>query len=525
MDSFFSSVWNKIKAEQKFAFFSAFTVGILTHAFAMTNDLLTTDSMWNIISRQDMISSGRQFLTFLCGISSDYFLPWMNGILTVLYLSLAAVIFTEGFGIKTRTGAVLTGALTVAFPVIAATFSFSYTIDGYALAILLSAAAFLICDRFKYGFIPAAFVLALAIGAYQSYFSVTILLCVFALILMILKGEELKDVIGKAWRYAVMGGLGYLVYVISLKVMMSAKGVSMSGYQGTDKVLSFSFANIGSGLSESYHAFFRYFRMYGYYYRFGFMRIFFAIFMIACVLSYLFLFIKHQRYKQVWRVIVSLVLLAVVPVGACLVCVMAPDVYFHIIMRYPMIVPLIFGIAVLSEADSYRADMISGSTGVKTKDITAFGVWTVIGTVSVIVLIFEYAVIDNIVYFNLNEKYEKSYAMCEEVVWRIHETEGYTSDMPVAILGGDPNRTYYPWSDHTGDVLGYMQGASGDYVLNSTDGYAEFCRHYIGTAIVPASPATQQELVEDAEFKEMPCFPEKGGVRIIGGVLVIKMGG
>ena len=62
-DKIWSFLIKKIKPAHRYAFFSAMIVGLLTHLFAMTNNLLTVDSMWNMYSDQDMITSGRQFLT------------------------------------------------------------------------------------------------------------------------------------------------------------------------------------------------------------------------------------------------------------------------------------------------------------------------------------------------------------------------------------------------------------------------------------------------------------------------------
>ena len=80
--------WIKqMKSQWKAAFSGTFLIGFLTYFYTMSHHFLTYDSMWNLYSAQDMITSGRQFLTYACRISSDYDLPALNGILAIFYLS------------------------------------------------------------------------------------------------------------------------------------------------------------------------------------------------------------------------------------------------------------------------------------------------------------------------------------------------------------------------------------------------------------------------------------------------------
>ena len=66
---------NLWKPQYTWAFFGTLLVGLIAHLPAMTHNLPTYDTFWNIYSNQDMITSGRQFLTFACGLSSFYNLP------------------------------------------------------------------------------------------------------------------------------------------------------------------------------------------------------------------------------------------------------------------------------------------------------------------------------------------------------------------------------------------------------------------------------------------------------------------
>ena len=251
VDDLFKSAYKKIKPQWWAAFFGCVVIGLCTYMYFMTSNFLTYDSMWNIYSDQDMITSGRQFLTYACGISSFYDLPWVNGVLAILFLGLASVVIVEGMGIQSRVGAVLAAGLLVTFPAISSTFCYSYTVDGYMLAVLLAALAFLFTDRKKWGFVVGIVCMGISIGIYQAYFSFTIILCVLRLLTDLLDEDRMKNIWNKIWRYVVMGVGGYVFYYVTLKLMLMIKGTEISGYQGTDKIESFSVGDLPAGILEA----------------------------------------------------------------------------------------------------------------------------------------------------------------------------------------------------------------------------------------------------------------------------------
>ena len=91
LDAMWVKIKNAIKPQWKAAFVSSFIVGILAYGYMMANHFLTYDSMWNQVSEQNMITSGRQFLTYACGFSSYYDLPWVNGFIAILFLAFSDI--------------------------------------------------------------------------------------------------------------------------------------------------------------------------------------------------------------------------------------------------------------------------------------------------------------------------------------------------------------------------------------------------------------------------------------------------
>lgn len=85
----------KVKPTWKLAFCSTMVIGLLTHGYKFTNTLFVPDSLRNFYSDQNILGSGRWFLSIACGLSSYFDLPWLNGVLSIFYIALTMVVITE----------------------------------------------------------------------------------------------------------------------------------------------------------------------------------------------------------------------------------------------------------------------------------------------------------------------------------------------------------------------------------------------------------------------------------------------
>lgn len=504
----------KITENEKTSFVSAIICGLISYGYFLTHHFLTYDSMWNLYSDQNMISSGRQFLMFACKISSDYDLPWLNGLLAILYLALASIMLVKLLKVEGRVTAILIAGFTVMFPSVTSTFAYSFTVDGYMLAVLLSVVAVYITEHYKYGFVAAIFVLGFSIGIYQAYFSYAIILCIVVLLLKMLDGEEFKKLLCLAGKFAVMGIFAYVFYVVSLKIMLKLEGEALSGYQGTESVTSFSLKGIPTGLKTAFWSFIDFARWGNVLTTTVPMKLAFILLAISSAVLFVYLFIKKSIYKNVGILVFTLLLLCLIPFGATTVAIISPDTYVHLLIRMPWALLFVFAVT-LGEKVSVCENAF-GKCLLCTKK-TAY--------VFAFVMLLEFAVVANIAGFNMNERYEKTYATCVRIADRLEQMEGYKTGMPVAILGGYPNKENYPSTDITKNVLNGYFGVDGELCVNSTAKYAEFMSHYLNVTVTTADAATEEAIAASEEFKEMENFPSSESIRKIDGVWVIRING
>lgn len=513
LDQYLTKIKDKVKPQWWCAFAGCIVAGLVMHMYPMTHHFLTYDSMWNQYSSQDMITSGRQFLTYACGIGSFYDLPWLNGVLAIFYLAITSVLLVEAFDMEDKVFAAMTGVLTATFPALVSTFCYAYTIDGYMLAVLCSVAAYVVTRKYKWGFVPGMLLVGFSLGIYQAYYSFTILLCVLGLLSDILSEQKGKELVKPALRYLAMGIGGYLFYLITLKVMLALKATGLSGYQGTDRILSMPLSDLPEGIYMAVRMFGSFLLRANVLTANIFMKVSLVILILAAVFLYVALFVKAKAYKDVLKVIMAVLLIPLIPIGSTIVCVMAPEAFFHLLMRYPWVLFFIYVLVLAGQTECV----------ITKKKVAAGLLWTVTG--ATVIMVFCFMVNGNIAYFNMNERYEKSYAYALRIADRLEAQPEYQVGDKVAVLGGFPDEEYYPSTDITTEVLKDYFGAGGDLVINSTDKYATFMERYLNVTIVQAGPQESDMLISNPEFAEMPVFPKEGSIRKVEDIWIIKING
>ena len=177
----------KLKKERKLAFLWAFGLGLLIHLPAMLSDIPNHDGLSSMYFDQNMITSGRWFLMVACGASSFFTLPWIIGLLGIFYLACTAVVLVELLEVKNPFVIALISGLLVAFPALASTFAYVFTLDGYMLALLLAVLAVLLTKKYARGFLWGAVCLAFSMGIYQAYVSFAIILCIYCIVILFIE--------------------------------------------------------------------------------------------------------------------------------------------------------------------------------------------------------------------------------------------------------------------------------------------------------------------------------------------------
>lgn len=509
----FQWIYGKIKREWKLAFVTSVVLGLLIHMPILLSDIPNHDGLDSMYFDQNMITSGRWFLTVACGFSSYFTLPWLIGVFGIILLGCTAAAICELLEVRKDWAVVLCSGLLVAFPALSSTFAYVFTLDGYMLALLLAVLAVLLTKKYKYGFLPGAVCLAFSLGTYQAYLSVAMILSVFA-ILMVFGAEEsgekksgaLKDKFMTALRYLYMGALGAALYYLLLQILLNLQGKELAGYQGIDGMVSGAATDgLFSVLVNMYKDFVAFTFRGNVLFQNVFSAVACSLLLAVVTVVVILLAIERKWWKNPICFVIIGVAVLLLPMITNIILVISPNVTYHLLMRYQWVLYLIGAVALGSNLNK-------GKMGNLLQWLTCMATF---------VLIFCYGVTDNIAYSNLQKKYEKTYAYCIRLLDRIEQTEGYYQGIPIAMIGV-VGQEQYPVTDLTSEVTSNMIGMSGDYLLYTGGNYSAFIQHYLGATlnILPAEAMAQMYYSE--EYIAMDTFPGENSIQIIDGVMYVK---
>ena len=97
-DEIFEKLKSKITPAFAACLLSSFVFGFAAHFYRMTNWLPNWDSLVFREDPQHMESLGRWFLSFTSSLSTDYELPWLCGLICLLFFGLGAAVICKMFG-------------------------------------------------------------------------------------------------------------------------------------------------------------------------------------------------------------------------------------------------------------------------------------------------------------------------------------------------------------------------------------------------------------------------------------------
>lgn len=506
-EQFFNAWKQKITKQDIYTFLTAVIMGLVTHMRVFISDIPNHDGMSSLYFDQNMITSGRWFLRVACGISSDYTLPWVIGVLCVLYLATAAVVLQRFFKVKHTFTAMLLAAILVTYPTLTSNFAYIFTADGYMLALLLAVLAAFLVEHSKAGFVWGAIALGFSMGIYQAYAPFAMILAVYAICRAWFFGSDFKEKWNTTWRYVAMGGAGAVIYYGMLQILLFLQKTGLSGYQG-----------IGAGNEKSlierivqiYKDFVVHTVKGNIMMQKGFLLVAIAVLLTVAMLALIKAMYVQGSFKEIWTYLCAMVAIVVLPICFNAILIISPDVTYHSLMRYQWVLIPMIAIVII---DRYGADLFGCIKG------QAVVSW--LGIVTAVVIAFEYVLICNVGYFNLEKKFEKTYAYCLRMLEQMEETEGYYHGMPVAMIGvvGDH---YLPSTDLTTGVTDGLIGVNGDYLFYTADNYQAFIKYYFGVNIELVPIEDMVDIIRDPRYMELQVFPKSNSMKVVDGILYIR---
>ena len=235
----FKGWWNK---ERRNIFFLTILTSIIVHfqlyalmitgADTLINDMYHQADVWEAM----LLRFG---LDFMQAIKGNIVSPILATLISSIFLGITVILTTEIFEIKNKYFKYILAILFAVAPNISATLTFFYCSDAYLFAMLLATLAVFLMKKYenkKWPIFLGGICIALAMGMYQTYLSVTMVLALATLIFDLFQKREIKQVLRNLLRYVIMGIIGVAVFYLLAHLNLALKNLHVSDYSGANEI-------------------------------------------------------------------------------------------------------------------------------------------------------------------------------------------------------------------------------------------------------------------------------------------------
>lgn len=508
MDELGRKLWLRAAPGQKAAFFSCLLTGYLFHLYAFTNLIPNSDGLSRVFDTQQMTISGRWFLHYASALNGFTQMPAAIGLLSLVFLSLAAALVTDLLGLRSRLLSGLAGAVMAAFPCLGYTFLYMFTASAYCLAILLAVLSVWLARRGRLGWLLGVLALALSMGTYQAYVTVAIGLSLLVVLRKTLDPESTFQSTLRAgiWLAAYLAAGAVLYYVILL-LLLKIKNLELLSYLGMDNASSgYPFGRLPSLLLATYKQVVAFFFLSGSANGFAnrwmvILNLLALLIGVLCALAYMN---GKSLWRECWRPVGALAMLALLPLGIN---------FGQIISPYSDPTPLMkYAYAAVYLAVLLLADLSGGLNLRFLAPLPLF--WAA-------ALLLSFLNTNNLLYTASAQAHRATESYVTRLLSRVESCPGYEAGMEVIIVGAIPTDQIYSQIESYAQVDHYSVPRNTVITLNKHIYY--YLNDWLNVPVEEPSEETMLAVSNSPEFAAMPLYPADGSVQVVDGRAVVKV--
>ena len=246
--------------ETKFIFVFTVILMFIAHGFCFLNIMYSHDSVsFSDINYTAKVNLGR-WLYPVCIFVRNMATPWMMGILSTLYVSIAVILVTKLLDLNRLEGICVSILFVTNIALISLFSTFSFDADADCLALVFACLAAYAYDRYsgKRKFIIPVLCIVGCLALYQAYIDVTIGLFLFILINKLSRSTTKEDV-RNVWRAGFLEiailVVSTFLYLITVIITSKTTGISIGGdYNSAGNVSNLSLKSIVLVIPKAYGA-------------------------------------------------------------------------------------------------------------------------------------------------------------------------------------------------------------------------------------------------------------------------------
>lgn len=528
IQSKFVSLYRNIPFAYKLAFGATFCTGFLCNLFVFTNNLINHDTLnegFKNMGWSFSIEQGRWLQYIVRSIGTIFPSPVIHGLFGLIALSLAAAILCSIFHIKDSFFVILLSALLGVFPINACFFSYMYMAESFYVSLFFACLSVFFVERkgFK-NFMFAAISLLCSIAIYQAFVSISIALIVALYFLKLLDVEHfvLKEWFITALRDTLMVIIGFILYAIITKIILLATSINLHTYGGVSNTFSFSFDNIPLSIAITLIDIktFYFSTVWIQHKMFLLANIIIACLFFIVMLRTIFHYVKHKKYVMLPICIAYYIVLPFLLDNIFIIMNLRGDV--HMLMHYAYIMPYIMLIALLPDLFSLFSCGVGELRHLRQRMANFL---TLSGLLAITLIIYFSFIISNQLYCRMSNNMTAANANLTAMLARIESIENWDLSQPVYIANAHSILNTNLYADlYFYDQIGSVFWVGTDvYPWGGNNQVYDYLSRYFNIDLVQPTYEEEKQILASKTFADMPIYPAKDSIKVINGIIVVKM--
>lgn len=504
-----------ISQKTKMTFIISVIIGLVTHGFIMANKYPNWDDLGQLWDDMNRGTSGRWFMRFPAGISSMLSMPWIGGLLTILYISLAVCFVVDLLKLKKISSCALVAGIMLAFPSIGGNMFYTNSADAYGFGLLLMCIGVWISCRYKFGWIGGVVCTILSLAVYQTYFSIGCVLFMLVLAGQVLDGEsKFTEILKNACKSFMTLLLGMIGYLVATKLYMGRK--EMVSYNGMDTLGQINLKELPSNIAAAYNEFIDFFIKDVYEFH-GLWKYVFVVVLVLTV--YHIVEMICLKKIKVANIIFLALLISVLPVACGITYLMGADTV-HLLMKYGF-VGIFLVYIFINDIRVRNVEEAGESKRAWISSVVCLATALFVGA-----LASNYIVKTNMAYFAAHVSYEQTYSYSMQLLTAVKlEVGKEESEIQKVLLVGRPEIDLADADTGWLYQKMFVNYTGLPYNLIQDGGYTKFLKRYCGfTHPVGYTSINNLEGEQAQTVLDMPVYPAEGSIVCMDdGVVFVKM--
>lgn len=491
----------------KTCFISTLIFIIIAHGYCYFNLNFSHDSMrvWHWGNYGDSVQLGRFLIPVYILIRGKYYPPLIVGVLSLFFITLSVYLTVDLLKLKDKTSTFLiSGIYTTCSTITLLNATYINYTDMYCLSILLYILGVYILFKTKklYRFL-SIIPFVCATGIYQSYIGIPIGLAIIVIISKLINNKNTKETINDGVVTIISILISLLVYSVLYKLILRIMDLdAIKSYNGMVGVGQYgSLENIKYFFNETYKRFFDYFINPPIFHKTIIKITNILLLIIAIIQTIIKIILKKVNIKNIFLIII---LFAILPFALNIICFISKG-FEHTLTVFAINLGYILFISLNNIKTNSKID----------KKLY-FCTIILIGIFICCNILYS-----NQSYLKKQLEFDNTLTTMNRIVMKIEEIDNYEVGVTPVLFLGDINNG--PLSMKRNDFDYNAVGMFWNFSITYYNTYRMYFDNYLAYPINIVDENIIEKNEMEKEINTMTCFPTKNSIKMINGVVVVKL--